>query len=78
MFEDPEWKAYVAGPFATTKERDQKTLGGVRPDYTSILPSDFGFKSMGISGFPMEDPDLIPGRPSFADELSLEGHRVNS
>lgn len=40
---DNDWIAYVTGPLKATKERDQKLLGGVRPDPQNILSQLGGF-----------------------------------
>jgi hypothetical protein len=44
---DDNWVSYITGPLKTTKERDQKPLGGVRPDSHNILSH--------LGGFPGED-----------------------
>lgn len=48
----------MAGPLKDTKEREQKPLGGVRPD-PPIIPTDFkypGFGGSQMDAFPSDTP----------------------
>ncbi len=66
QFESEDWKSYVAGPLKDTKEREQKPLGGVRPD-PPILPTDFKYPAFGaqqMDAFPSDTPmDLALNLP---------------
>jgi hypothetical protein len=53
---------YVEGPLKATKERDQKVLGGARPDL-HILPNDFKFNN----AFALASLDSYPSDTAVTD-----------
>jgi hypothetical protein len=62
---DDNWINYITGPLKAIKERDQKLLGGVRPDHQAMLPQM-------VMGFPGEGPiEIQDGAQSYGVYLSV-------